>query len=133
MSIKNARAKTDCFALAFIYAETKNTTVVTPLYCLYLFTIRSLSVLTLTSRFGLLLALYAGLFVMFSLTNFSRYAASEIRSLKSAESAIDGFVLLNSYLCHFKPSLTSVSEEIASIGDIISNNSTHVNKRINNF
>ena len=99
-------------------------------FCFKLTKFRSLSELALTSRFGLLLALYAGLFVMFSLTNFSRYAASEIRSFESAESAIDGFVLLNSYLCHFVTlPYIGFRGNKHSNADIISNNSTHVNKR----
>ena len=59
-----------------------------------------LSVFAFSCRFGLLLALDAGLFIMLALTQFCLNAASEVGSLKSAESAVDAFVLLDMDLGH---------------------------------
>lgn len=57
-------------------------------------------VLALASCFRLLLALYAGLLVMFSLAKFSEYAGSCTLSLKTTERAVQCFVFFNSDLCH---------------------------------
>jgi len=47
-----------------------------------------LLVLTLSCSFRLLLTLYAGLFIVLSLTELCEYAASCALSLKSAKSAV---------------------------------------------
>ena len=59
--------------------------------------------LSLTSSFGLLLTLYAGLFVMFSLTEFCEYTASCTLSLKSSECAVKRFIILDFNFCHLFP------------------------------
>ena len=56
------------------------------------------SILTLTSSFGLLLALYRRLFIVLSLTDLSDNAVSYAGSLKSLKSGIQSFVLSNTDL-----------------------------------
>jgi len=63
-----------------------------------------LLILALASGFCLLLALYAGLLIALSLTEFSENTRSLTLSLKSAESAVQRFVFFYSYFCHIYPS-----------------------------
>ena len=64
------------------------------------FFVRYLSEFALSGCFGLLLALYAGLLVVLTLTQLCLNAALEVRSLESTESAVNAFVLLDVDLCH---------------------------------
>ena len=69
----------------------------------------NLSVLALTSGFRLLLALYAGLFIMFALTNFCQDARAGTLTLETLERAFQRFVLVDMNLRHLfsLPSLIS--------------------------
>lgn len=94
-----------------------------------------LSELALSCCFRLLLALYAGLFVMLALAKFCLNAALEVRSLESAESAVNAFVLLNMDLCHLNFSLPCQRRNIAHLLSnevIISKDSTIVNSFVKN-
>ncbi len=60
--------------------------------------IRLLSVVfTLSCSFRLLLALYAGLIVMFSFANLADNTGFGAVSLKAAKSTVQGFIFFNSY------------------------------------
>ena len=67
----------------------------------YFHSVKSLLKLALSCSLGLLLALYAGLLVMLSLTEFCLNTASEVASLESAKGAVYAFVFFNLDLSHF--------------------------------
>ena len=56
--------------------------------------------LTLSSCFSLLLALYAGLFVVLSLTKLGKYTALLALSLESTKRTVESLIFLNSDLSH---------------------------------
>ena len=58
------------------------------------------SVLALTGRLSLLLALHAGLFVMLALTNLRDNAGARALPLESPQSTFQGFILTNTDLRH---------------------------------
>ena len=70
---------------------------------------RRRSILPLPSGFRLLLALYAGLFIMFALTNFCQDASAGALTLKTLQRAFQRFVLVYMNLRHLfsLPSLIS--------------------------
>jgi hypothetical protein len=71
-------------------------------YCpLSQFQVFKLLELALTSRFGLLLALDAGLLIALSLTEFSENTRSLTLSLETTESTVESLVFLYSYFCHY--------------------------------
>ena len=57
-------------------------------------------ILALTGSFGFLLALYAGLLIMLTLANLSHNARARALALETLESALQGFVFLDSYFRH---------------------------------
>ena len=65
----------------------------------------------LSGGLGLLLALYAGLFIALSLTEFCHDAGPLTLSLESFESVIKRFVFFNSYFCHNSLSLPSYGQK----------------------
>ena len=60
-----------------------------------------LFILTLACSFGLLLTLYAGLFVMLSLAKFGKDTGSCALALEPTQSTVKGFALFQLYFCHF--------------------------------
>ncbi len=68
---------------------------------LSLFSQNELLILALACSFGLLLTLYAGLFVMLSLAKFGKHTGACALSLKATQSTVEGFALLQLYFCHF--------------------------------
>ena len=61
------------------------------------------SILTLTRSLSLLLALYAGLFVMLTLTHLGENAGARALPFKTLQSAFQGLILFYSDLRHFFP------------------------------
>ena len=59
-----------------------------------------LLVLTLSCRFGLLLTLYAGLFIMLSLTKLGENAGLHALTLKTTQCAVKRFIFLDSDFSH---------------------------------
>ena len=74
-----------------------------------------LLILALASRLSFLFALYAGLFIVLSLTELGKHTRLYALSFKTTERAVERFVFLNS---DFSPSLSLPS---LSARDIISN------------
>ena len=71
------------------------------------------SILPLASGFRLLLALYAGLFVMFALTNFSQHPSPRTLTLKPLESAFQRLVFVDMNLRHLFSLPSRISPETA--------------------
>ena len=71
--------------------------------------LRIRSPLAFASGFSLLLAFYAGLFVMFTFTDFLEDATTGALPLKSLERTFQGLIFANTYLGHLLslPSLIS--------------------------
>ncbi len=59
-----------------------------------------LLILALACSFGLLLTLYAGLFVMLSFAKFGKHTGACALTLKATQSTVEGFALLQLYFCH---------------------------------
>ena len=77
---------------------------------------RKLLILSLASSFGLLLALYAGLLIVFSLAKLGKDAGTSHSSLKATECAVQRLAFLYSDLCHFCfPSLRILPEQSKSL------------------
>ena len=77
-----------------------------------------LLILALTSSLGLLLALYRGLLVVFSLANLSDNAVLCAGSLEALERRIQRLVFTNTYFCHFPiPSLCRWAEVLSGRED----------------
>ena len=57
--------------------------------------------LALSRSFGLLLALYAGLLVVLSLTELCKHSGTCTLTLKPTKGAVEIFAFLDSYLCHY--------------------------------
>ena len=64
-----------------------------------------LFVLSLASSFRLLLALYAGLLIVFSLAKLGKDAGTSHCTLKAAKCAVKRLAFFNFNLCHFSVSL----------------------------
>ena len=79
-----------------------------------LFYVASKSILALSGGFCLLLALYAGLFVMLTSADLCEDAAASALSLPSLESAFQGFVFTDSDF-HFFPS--PLEQQLVVIND----------------
>ena len=72
-----------------------------------------LLILALSCSFGLLLALYAGLLVVLSLTKLCKNAGLCALSLETTKRTVKSLVVLNSDFCHLFP-LPSLCKEIKS-------------------
>ena len=71
------------------------------LCCIYPFLWRKLLILALSSCLRLLLALYAGLLIMLSLTKLCKSSVLSDLSLETTKRAIESLVFFYSDLCHF--------------------------------
>ena len=69
--------------------------------CGIFFALSVLLILTLSSSLRLLLALYAGLLIMLSLTKLGKNTALLALSLETTKCAIESLVFFNSDLSHF--------------------------------
>ena len=76
---------------------------------------RKLLILSLASSFGLLLALYAGLLIVFSLAKLGKDAGTSHCTLKATKCAIQRFAFFYSNFCHFSVSLPPLLPETIKI------------------
>ena len=73
-----------------------------------------LLILALSCSLRLLLALYAGLFIMLSLTELGKNARLYALSLKTTKRAIESFILFYSDFCHLYVPPLAVQRDIIS-------------------
>jgi len=78
-----------------------------------------LLVLSLASGFRLLLALHAGLLIVFSLAKLGEDAGTSHCSLKAAKCAVQGLAFFHSNFCHFLFSLPPLLPETMKSNNII--------------
>ena len=83
--------------------------------------VKNKSIFALAGSFCLLLALYAGLFVMLTLANFLQHAGACTLAFEPLQSAFQGFILANTYLGHWLslPSLNAPSDLKKDLSKIV--------------
>jgi len=86
-----------------------------------------LLILALSCRFRFLLLLYAGLFVMFSLTKLSEDTGSCALTLETTKSTIERLVFFYSNFCHLYPSLRIMQRGCINLSIIV----THIDRIVN--
>ena len=87
-----------------------------------------LLVFSLASCFRLLLALYAGLLIVFSLAKLGKDAGTSHCTLKATKCAVQGLAFFNFNFCHFSVSLPPLIAR-DFFRQLKSNNIIHYNKR----